>query len=446
MLISAMPRRRLLALATTVGLLAAGAVATATTPHATASTTALSGAYSGGGDVTGAQAFGTWRGKAVNVVTDFVPSDTWSTLSSPTWAADQWQGKGYQVAWGVAMLPKSGGSMATGAAGGYNGYFRTLSQTLVSRGLGGSVIRLGWEMNGTWYPWSAVPSPSTYVSYWRQVVNSMRSISGAAFRFEWAPNAGEGTSGFNVASAYPGDSYVDLIGTSFYDQSWKYPSTDVVDRWAYSLTEPYGLNWRVSFAATHGKRNSFPEWGLAQRCDGAGGNDNPYYIQKIRDWISSHDYYYESYFDYDPRTCELHAETGTTFPKAATDYKQLFGTTTTTTTTSTSSTLDTSVIKVSWQSDRSGYKTLNWLGLTGKVYVFVNPGVTTSQIRFYLDDTTMSRTALHVESSWPWDLMGGTTAAANAFDAGALATGTHTLTVAVVTSTGTKVARASFLR
>lgn len=423
-------------------LCAVAVVGGATASPAAASTTTLSGAYEGGGDINGIKAFGTWRGRSATVATDFLPYDTWSALSNPTWLADTWSGKGIRMALSVPMLPKSGGSMSTGASGGYNAYFKTLSALLVSRGLGNSIIRIGWEMNGTWYSWSAVNNPTAYVNYWRQIVSSMRSVTGAAYQFDWAPNIGYSTSTFNVASAYPGDSYVDIIGLSFYDQDWKYASSDVLNRWSNALNQPYGLNWHASFAASHYKSNALSEWGLSRRCDGHGGNDNPYYIQKVRDWVVNHPYAYESYFDLDMGSCEQHVEMNGTFPNAASSYKQLFGASTSTST-STSS-LDPSTLRLSWSSDRSNATGLASKAVSGKVYIFEAPGMSTTRVRFYLDDTSRSKTPHSTETYAPYDFAGGTTTTAYPFDTSTLWSGSHTLTVAVDTSTGTKVATVSF--
>jgi len=136
----------------------------------------LSGAYRSSNDAAGAARFGTWRGSRETIVTDFAPSDSWAALSSPTWLADAWHRKGYHLAVAVPLLPRTGGSLQEGASGSYNRYFRTLAQLLASRGLGTSVIRLGWEMNAPWFNWSATSDPSAYVAFWRQAVGSMRAV------------------------------------------------------------------------------------------------------------------------------------------------------------------------------------------------------------------------------------------------------------------------------
>ena len=50
------------------------------------------------------------------------------------------------------MITASGDTFQAGAGGAYDSYYKTLAQNLVSSGEGSSIIRLGWEFNGDWYP------------------------------------------------------------------------------------------------------------------------------------------------------------------------------------------------------------------------------------------------------------------------------------------------------
>ena len=325
-----MPRRltrRLAATASVVAAVFALSGCASQQPRPAARPTAeLSGAYTSAGNSAALSGFGTFRGRPATIATDFFPDDSWAALASPTWYVNRWRDKGYQLAWAVPMLPKSGGTMADGAAGRYNGYFASMARTLVDAGQGHAILRLGWEMNGTWLAWSAVPDAHRYVAYWRQVVTSMRAVKGSSFLFDWNPTAGAGTAGFDVTSAYPGDAFVDIIGDDVYDQSWKHSSTHVAARWNTLVHEPFGLSWHVRFAAAHHKPNSLPEWGLSVRCDGHGGNDNPYFVRKIHGWLSSHDYAYDSYFSHDVGSCERHTLTSGDFARSADVYRHLFGT------------------------------------------------------------------------------------------------------------------------
>ena len=63
-----------------------------------------------------------------------------------------------------ALFP-AGGSLAACASGSYDDEHAEVARRLVLNGLGGIQIRLGWEANGDWYPWTAVGKPA---DQWKQ--------------------------------------------------------------------------------------------------------------------------------------------------------------------------------------------------------------------------------------------------------------------------------------
>ncbi|GIG29361.1 glycosyl hydrolase [Cellulomonas marina] len=425
--------------------LAAGLTGVVTGPAAVtaeaASTPVLSGAYRGSGVPDLVQQFGTWRGRPAGVVTDFVDGSSWEAMENASWVAGKYKGLNLPVALGVPMLPATGGTLQQGATGAFDGHFAALGRSLVANGAEDAILRVGWEMNGTWFRWSAVPDPAAYRNYWIKIVKAMRAVPGQAFRFEWAPQPGAGTKGFDKTLAYPGDAYVDVIGMSLYDQSWGVTSAQHVERWNGMVTMAGGLQWSVDFAAAHGKRNSLPEWGLSKRCDGRGGNDNPYFVAKVSEWVNTHDYLYESYFDKDMGSCEVHKLVTGPFTAAKAEYIKHFGPTH-----PVYPSPDASVVKVSTKADRSGAVALSGRTVTGKVYVFAQPTFATTKVRFYLDDLMGVRTPLQVEGQAPYDLRGGTATAATAWDVTALPAGPHTMTVVFETSTGTRSVAVAFRR
>ncbi len=253
---------------------------------------------------------------------DFLDGSSWSSLvnSAPSYMS-AWSRSGYSMVWGVPMLPDSfspdsdpadtSGSaygLAQGAAGSYNSYFLKLAQEMVAGGQGSSIVRLGWEFNGGWFPWSAKGQAAAFVGYWRQVVDTMRSVPGQDLRFEWNPTAGDEGVG-NLADFYPGNASVDYIGLDLYDQAWAtYPG--ITSQWNTFLTEPYGLDWLASFATSMGKPITLPEWGLdpePSSNDGGpvsdpgtevGGGDDPTFIDDMAQWISQNDVFDATYWDY----------------------------------------------------------------------------------------------------------------------------------------------------
>ncbi len=246
---------------------------------------------------------------------DFLDGDSWSALvnSAPSYMA-AWKNSGDTMIWGIPMLPNasssggaSGPSLGQGAAGAYNSYFLTLAQDMVAGGQANSIIRPGWEFNGGWYSWAANGQAAAFIGYWQQIVTTMRSVPGQNFTFEWNPTAGDQGIG-NLANYYPGNAYVDYIGLDLYDQAWgNYPG--ISSQWNTYLTEPYGLNWLASFAATQGKQITLPEWGLGEGPGNDGGpvsnpgnnvsgGDDPTFINDMAQWISTHNVYDATFWDY----------------------------------------------------------------------------------------------------------------------------------------------------
>lgn len=290
-------------------------------PASAATSPAPLGAYTGGGNAAGAADFGTWLGQPPAVVLDYLEWNEWSDISDPIWLLDQWEGEPYTLVLSVPMLPNDGSTLAQGAAGSYDHHFTQLAQHLVVRGLGSSVIRLGWEFNHNWFPWYAGADPTNFVSYWRRIADSMRAVAGSSFTFDWSANLGGALA---LESVYPGDAYVDFVGLDVYNHDWDPGWQDPITRWTNLRTKSYGLAWHKAFAATYGKQMSFPEWGMIIRDDGHGGGDDPYFIERMYSWIVQADVAYQIYFDADTPSTQSSMLEGW-FPLGAARYRDLFG-------------------------------------------------------------------------------------------------------------------------
>lgn len=184
-----------------------------------------------------------------------------------------------------------------GAEGVYDRYARELASNLVAAGMGNAVIRLGHEMNGTWYHDSLGSNPAQYqdwATYWARIVRAMRSVKGAHFLFDWNVNAGDRDIPLN--SFYPGNDVVNLIGIDIYDAGMPGDPSNQAARWASLDREPDGLAQIVAFARAHGKPLSFPEWGLVSAASGGDGDDVTY-VQGIVTAIKENNVVYQSYFD-----------------------------------------------------------------------------------------------------------------------------------------------------
>ncbi len=287
---------------------------------------ALSGTAIRGG-AAAATTFGNWRGKPIEVVTDYIGTNSWYSISNVAGQGltGYWAGLNAHRVWSVPLIPSDGSSsLETAATGAYDANYAKVATALIAGGDGNATIRLGWEMTGDWFAWNGVSNPAAFAGAFRHAVTAMRGVAGAHFTydFNFAMHAA------NPAPMYPGDDYVDIIGADNYDTSWawNFLPSDHVKVWNDILTESYGLNWLASFAATHGKRISMPEWGVAYKCDGHGGLDDPYFIDAVHDWVANHDVAYESYFESDDNSCSRFMLTSGLFPNAAKEYQKVFST------------------------------------------------------------------------------------------------------------------------
>jgi hypothetical protein len=251
-----------------------------------------------------------------------------------------WHGTGYQLVLGVPMFAGADSppdTLAAGAAGTYNAYFVTLAQTLVAAGQGNAILRLGQEPTGNWNAWRITDATdaANYAAYFRQIVTSMRTVPGQAFKFIWEaadPQDGSYPGTYTAQEAYPGNAYVDYIGQDTYDQSWNgscglafdNSTTAAASECNWTNTLLPGLTRAADFAFANGKPVVFPEWGEAIRGDGHGMGDDPTFIQDMASWIAGHDVPFAIYFDFDVPG-QVDAITDGNFPAALTAFRAAFG-------------------------------------------------------------------------------------------------------------------------
>lgn len=297
-----------------------------------------SGSYHGPCSTAAAANFAAWRGKPNGVIVDTLDMQRWGNLANPTWWTACW-GPGAPVVYGVAMVMQEGGSLDAGASGAYDQTFRSLAQTLVSGGQSAAWLRLGFEFNGSWFPWRAAGNPAAFAAFHRRIVTVMRSVPGAAFKYVWNPTIG--LESFPAERAWPGDAYVDAIGLDLYDATWAstpqlgniYPipaGATAADRtarqdaaWQQYKTMDHGLDWWTRYAAAHAKPLALPEWGLVESSR-HGGGDNPLFVERVAAWSRDKALAFESYFNAVGAFGDHRLGSGQ-YPLAAERYKRLFG-------------------------------------------------------------------------------------------------------------------------
>jgi len=242
------------------------------------------------------------------------------------------------------------------ADGQADSYYKTLAQNLVNAGFGSSYIRLGWEFNGTWMGWSICNQQGSGLTSWasdfvpafRNIVTSMRSVSGANFKFIWNPDesSNAGCAGANLENFYPGDSYVDDVALDVYDGIGAATSSDAT-RWTDLLNgvnagnwtaekpdaingqsfQGYGLNWLAAFGKEHGKTIGLPEWGLSSTGSNGGGGDDAYFMTQMASWIKANATGPVIYWNYAGGTLPLDIPNYTSggTPTATAAFKSAFG-------------------------------------------------------------------------------------------------------------------------
>ena len=284
----------------------------------------LLGVYTGYGNVSGAKGFASTTGADVTIAADYQDGSSWGSLDSGE-PADEWTGSGYQLALGVPMYP-SGGSLADGAAGDYNSYFKTLAQNLVEAGEGDAILHIGWEWNvsgSSWYVSDATDG-ANYAAFWQQIVTTMRSVPGANFNYAWYDGDAAGST-----EAWPGASYVSSIDLDFYDQTWdsscglpfNNTATPAESQCVWNNDMLPELTTFADFATQYSEPMGFGEWGVISRSDGHGLGDDPTFVNNFANWMKANNVEYANYFDFNSGGNSVLTD----FPNSLAAYQADFG-------------------------------------------------------------------------------------------------------------------------
>jgi hypothetical protein len=453
---------------------------------ASANATPSIGAYtgSGSGGVTEHKAFASWSGGSIPYALEFATAASgWAGMENPTWTFNPWKATNYHLVYSLQMFPTSlgnsiGGSAALAqcAAGSYNSHWQTLAKNLVSNKLASTIVRPGWEMNGDWFDWQAGGHEASYISCFRQIVSTMRAVSGQHLQFNWNPASGE-TSSAGTA-AYPGDAYVDQVGMDMYDWIWKKGLYDTKASqssaqrlasqqaaWNIKANGTYGLRYWTNFAKSHGKPMTLPEWGLSNRvADNNGGGDDPYFIQQMFNFVytPSNNVLFANYFNFKSPDGEHRIYGSSAFPKAAALFRQLVqhppgsgsgtsgggtGSPTPSVPPTTPPPPTTTAKALLMQS--AGPTRGNATALSGKtehdrMFVWAKVPAGTKKVEFRIDDPSASRAAKRTELDQPFDLGGSSGSHVHGYSITNLKAGKHTLSARVYAPDTTFIVSATF--
>ncbi|MBL7500719.1 beta-mannanase [Frankia sp. CNm7] len=249
------------------------------------------------GTMTHVNAWEQFRGSKVNVVHGYAARDNWQNMTNP-WMGSAFAGFSGQLVISQPFWPTGGGDFNSCANGSYSEQWKQFGRYLVNIGRPSTIVRLAWEFNGDWFPWSVSnTNPDTWKRCFQQVVSAIRSTD-PQVRIDWTMNRHSG----QPYEVYPGDSYVDIVGVDVYDM---WPQSVDEAGWASQCNSSAGLCDVIRFAKQHGKQFSVSEWGVVGKSDtGAGragqaGGDNPFFIKKMYDTFKANagDLAYETYFN-----------------------------------------------------------------------------------------------------------------------------------------------------
>jgi hypothetical protein len=253
-----------------------------------------SGIWAGGGvaQTKRVKAFGTWRGAPSDAATQYPERSTWQSIHDSHWHVATYATFDGTLVYGLPMLPEKGnGTFGSIVSGDHDWVYRKVARDLVMEGHGRSVVRIGWEANGNWFPWGATAKTAAqYVRAYRHIVGVLKSVAPhLVIDFDIScgvPLRGQNDRLAALTELYPGDDVVDLVGCDTYDWHNTKAQNEVSWRAAMRPDDEVGIADVADFARAHGKGLSIPEWGLASRVDGGLG-DNPFYISKMRSFFEA---------------------------------------------------------------------------------------------------------------------------------------------------------------
>ena len=240
-----------------------------------------------------ADGFGSWRGAPLDFYTVYPGYNTWSEMNSSEWVEQLTSGFAGRLNFGLPMLPKDRvGAWSDVTSGSYDYVFTKLANDLKNANRASSMIRVGLECNGNWFPWSVTWNTNTqFIAAFQRIVGLFRAVS-PSFKFAYCWNIYTQPQGMPSGTSqqgqldrfYPGDSYVDCIELDFYDFDNVVAQND--SQWAYAKNPlpGVGLEAITAYARAHGKGVWIGEWGCHSV---TGPGDNAFFIRKVWEYFVS---------------------------------------------------------------------------------------------------------------------------------------------------------------
>ncbi len=176
------------------------------------------------------------------------------------------------------------GTFADIAAGKYDDVYRGIVEAWRDNGYTAPYMRIGWEMDGNYMPWSMgddANSVAAWKAAFRHVADVIHSVPGTDAKVVWNPAITNNNS-VPVDQSYPGDDVVDVVGLDIYSPTYPYDSTVTEQQyWDHPSASQYhpdgqpgGPGWgmadTLAFATAHDK-----PVGIAETGAGGDGSHGP---------------------------------------------------------------------------------------------------------------------------------------------------------------------------
>lgn len=243
--------------------------------------------------------FVTWLGRTPDYLTVFLSGSHWTNYDPKKGRTGEFIASGYHLPYYLRTgikpllsvplcLVKDPASLLLVAEGKKDGEFVREAKRIASRIAEGPILlRLGWELNGDWYGWGTTNPPALFRDAWLRVASI---FTGESDRFKFIWNLAVcGSTQSDCEDRWPGDEDVDYIGVDVYWHK-KHFGVNPVKAFDYVRTHQVGLDQIAAFAKMKGKPLMVEEWG-ADPQDG-----NPF-VDRLIDWMDSHDVVLQGLWD-----------------------------------------------------------------------------------------------------------------------------------------------------
>jgi hypothetical protein len=287
-------------------------------------------AFLGGRELAAVEAFGKARGRPFDGMLWFTDRNAtgWGQFRNGlTKSLADWLAAGRLIVTSLPHAPASEGAAMNlrGANDAYRADQRDYGAWLAANGFNHPchVLRVNWEFNGNWYPWSAKNGGGdAFRAAVQNFVTNVRAGGATKVGFDVCGNKGPSQSGVDFG-VIPGPEYVGVLGVDQYDH-WRPARTDA--EWATEIARRPGLATVRAEAARRDIMWSLDEGGNSHD-PSSGGGDNPAFWTFLRKFIDEDPSRcaWLTTYEHDGAPATLKHSLQKFNPQSWATYKRLFG-------------------------------------------------------------------------------------------------------------------------